>query len=602
MKKKLFIICTVLSFMTPGLFAREEFATSIIDAEPDSPNPMFIKEFTLDFLVAPDLKGTPNATLAGEYFDTDHYEFHESFSGKFPSSKCRISARGVNSGEGYTWGKAYDPNYSGMVWCAGTNLSNSGPDLQAGIDNYPDDMSAWMIVGPFDLCNFRNSITVYADCRGRIDFPDDHLLIGVYESNTLHSGVFQVSSDNYRVKKFSTIIQNRPDFQKKQFWVCFIFNSNSHTNNSGVWIHSIRVSIDYYKLHIANFEASPLAGKAPLDVQFFNRCDAPLPTHFIWDLGDSVTDILRESPGAWTNPKHIYTQSGTYDVSLKAWNQWYGDFLQIPNMIYVDSLLDYCSLSLVESGATYTNEGWENLVDHDIYGTGAKVAAVPNDAHATFITADSSEKRVSKIRFLSDTVEKHAFSTNFAKDIRISLSRTGEFAGEEIVLNHTCTELNGEWSEIEVQVNHEPVLAKFIRVEILSARSERAKYFELVEMQVMGTDLVLAKGKPDLADQSSIKPETFTLDQNYPNPFNPQTTIKFGLPEAATVQLAIYNIQGQMVKMLVSEQISAGIHARIWDGSDQSGQPVAGGVYIYKLQTAALSGPKQLVNKLLLLK
>jgi hypothetical protein len=79
-------------------------------------------------------------------------------------------------------------------------------------------------------------------------------------------------------------------------------------------------------------------------------------------------------------------------------------------------------------------------------------------------------------------------------------------------------------------------------------------------------------------------PEEFRLDQNYPNPFNPSTNITYQLPQGAPVQLTIYNILGREVKILIHGYRDAGHHTAIWDGSNNQGVPVAGGVYIYRLQ------------------
>jgi hypothetical protein len=79
-------------------------------------------------------------------------------------------------------------------------------------------------------------------------------------------------------------------------------------------------------------------------------------------------------------------------------------------------------------------------------------------------------------------------------------------------------------------------------------------------------------------------PTKYELAQNYPNPFNPITTIEYQLPHSAEVQLTIYNIQGQMIRRLVCEAKSAGRHAIQWNGRDEAGQPVASGMYIYRIE------------------
>ncbi len=70
-----------------------------------------------------------------------------------------------------------------------------------------------------------------------------------------------------------------------------------------------------------------------------------------------------------------------------------------------------------------------------------------------------------------------------------------------------------------------------------------------------------------------------------PNPFNPSTTVRFQLPETARVQLSIYNLLGQRVQELMPEELQpAGEYAVVWNGQDESGQPVGSGMYIVQLK------------------
>ncbi len=78
-------------------------------------------------------------------------------------------------------------------------------------------------------------------------------------------------------------------------------------------------------------------------------------------------------------------------------------------------------------------------------------------------------------------------------------------------------------------------------------------------------------------------PTEYTLLQPYPNPFNPQTTIRYCLPEAAPVELAIYDLQGRLVRMLVAEPQQAGLKTVIWRGRDMQGYEVASGVYLCRV-------------------
>lgn len=93
-------------------------------------------------------------------------------------------------------------------------------------------------------------------------------------------------------------------------------------------------------------------------------------------------------------------------------------------------------------------------------------------------------------------------------------------------------------------------------------------------------------------------PFRYALEQNYPNPFNPETIIKFQLPAAGRVTLAVYNILGQKVRTLVNERREAGFYEAVWNGRDERGGQLASGVYIYHLR----AGSYQQVRKMIFLK
>ncbi|MBU2625180.1 MAG: S8 family serine peptidase [candidate division Zixibacteria bacterium] len=99
-------------------------------------------------------------------------------------------------------------------------------------------------------------------------------------------------------------------------------------------------------------------------------------------------------------------------------------------------------------------------------------------------------------------------------------------------------------------------------------------------------------------DDGTILPESFTLSQNYPNPFNPATTICFSVARSQDVTLSVYNILGQKVRTLVEGETAIGTHEVLWNGSDDSGSPVASGIYFYRLDTA----DGQSTRKMMLLK
>ncbi|MBU1101488.1 MAG: T9SS type A sorting domain-containing protein [Bacteroidetes bacterium] len=95
-------------------------------------------------------------------------------------------------------------------------------------------------------------------------------------------------------------------------------------------------------------------------------------------------------------------------------------------------------------------------------------------------------------------------------------------------------------------------------------------------------------------DEEKI-PTQFTLNQNYPNPFNPSTVISFTLPKNSNVDLTIYNINGEVVRSLVNENMFAGTHKVTWNGDDNAGAKVSSGVYFYLLRSGDFTASRKMI-------
>ena len=106
----------------------------------------------------------------------------------------------------------------------------------------------------------------------------------------------------------------------------------------------------------------------------------------------------------------------------------------------------------------------------------------------------------------------------------------------------------------------------------------------------------------DISDMLSIDdalmPLSFALHQNYPNPFNPTTTLQYDLPEDAKVKIMIYDLMGREIKTLVNNQQTAGFKSILWDATNNLGQPVSAGMYLYRIS----AGDFHSVKKMILLK
>ena len=91
---------------------------------------------------------------------------------------------------------------------------------------------------------------------------------------------------------------------------------------------------------------------------------------------------------------------------------------------------------------------------------------------------------------------------------------------------------------------------------------------------------------------------SYALHQNVPNPFNPVTEIRYEVPVAGHVTLAVYDVEGRLIKRLVDRLRPRGSYGARWDGRNESGQAVSSGVYFYVLR----AGGEVLKKKMVFLK
>jgi len=91
-------------------------------------------------------------------------------------------------------------------------------------------------------------------------------------------------------------------------------------------------------------------------------------------------------------------------------------------------------------------------------------------------------------------------------------------------------------------------------------------------------------------------PLAFAARPAAPNPFSATTTLSFDLPAARHVSLALYGIDGRLVRRLVDQQLGAGRQRAVWDGRDQRGQRVATGVYFARIQAGEFASTQRVVR------
>jgi len=145
----------------------------------------------------------------------------------------------------------------------------------------------------------------------------------------------------------------------------------------------------------------------------------------------------------------------------------------------------------------------------------------------------------------------------------------------------------GQWTIISVPMSSvDPAGQEFDRIDISETSGQAVTYY-VDNLQLVGASASTKASSPDTLNSVEI-PSTLVLGQNYPNPFNPTTDITFSIPKEAHVTLEVYNALGQVVTMLVDDNLGAGMHSVVWDGSKY-----ASGIYFYRIE----AGGKTLTKK-----
>lgn len=111
----------------------------------------------------------------------------------------------------------------------------------------------------------------------------------------------------------------------------------------------------------------------------------------------------------------------------------------------------------------------------------------------------------------------------------------------------------------------------YYRLRSVDYNGNMSDYTELLSSNMMSAD-------------NSYLPNTFSLHQNYPNPFNPKTQIRYDIKNDVNVRIDIYDLNGNMIKTLINENQSVGYKSIYWDATNDYGQKVSTGVYIYTIQ------------------
>jgi len=122
-------------------------------------------------------------------------------------------------------------------------------------------------------------------------------------------------------------------------------------------------------------------------------------------------------------------------------------------------------------------------------------------------------------------------------------------------------------------------------------------YFESGKIIVsdMESGLFVLEHDAPLSNHEEPFAHNFQLMQNYPNPFNPVTTLRYELPEDGLVNITVYDMIGNVVNNLLSTNQSSGYKSIQWNATNNQGQPVSAGVYLYTIEAGDFRKTKKMI-------
>jgi len=212
--------------------------------------------------------------------------------------------------------------------------------------------------------------------------------------------------------------------------------------------------------------------------------------------------------------------------------------------------------------------GWQTLAE--------EVAAV-SGSYTWSVTGPISAHNQVRISDAADPTVLDVSNAEFTIGRDLSWITIGEYSG--IVAG-------GGSETIQLDFDSTGLADGTYRVDLVLTNSASEPVIVPVTLEVGGTSAV------------ATLPQQLSLEKNYPNPFNPRTNISFVLPADGSARLQVYDMQGRLVKTLHDGALSAGYHTIMWDGTDDTGQRVASGVFLYRL----VSGEHVFSRKMLLMK
>ena len=254
------------------------------------------------------------------------------------------------------------------------------------------------------------------------------------------------------------------------------------------------------------------------------------------------------------------SQSGRQHIGYMVWRLTQGNESNEPSW--------QCLTPEVITDANLSDTGWQS---------------VPNGNYRWAVKAIYTNG-VSSVPSFSNAIEKVQYTGLIAGVVRGN--NNTPLAGAQVTANGVTATTNSGGAYTLVL----PIGTYDVTASATGYTSQTAQGIQVNANQTTTLNFVMALPNDDVVEVAAT-----ALIGNYPNPFNPETTISYSVKEPAPVKIEIYNTKGQLVRTLVNQIQPRGFYSEIWNGTDERGNPVASGVYMYRMTAGNYRSHKKMM-------
>ncbi|NQT62552.1 MAG: right-handed parallel beta-helix repeat-containing protein [Candidatus Marinimicrobia bacterium] len=279
------------------------------------------------------------------------------------------------------------------------------------------------------------------------------------------------------------------------------------------------------------------------------------------------------------------------------WGSSTQDFIGSVTITYSDVQGGYAGTGNINEDPLYTNAGSSDFTVTDYspcIGTGTATGAPADDINGTTRGTPPDMGAYENSRDTSLPVELSVFTASSKQGVvNLNWITSSEIENLGFILERSQElSLADTWTKIASYLTHPALSGQ-------GSTTRESEYFFTDKFVADGESYryrlsdVDYQGKVTRHDAisvtvrnigSNLKPGSFRVNSVYPNPFNPSTTLSYTLEQDMQVSISVLDIRGRVVGTLMSSSLPAGDHSIEWDGTNNQGLQMTGGIYFFNLQ------------------